>query len=142
MQRSWNGRNVDLALFTACISDFFKEKDFEVVNEEISTGYQILAEGPLYIKLLGYLTVTIEGSPDDFAVKIDRRREKTHHMFSPLLLNMFGGGYLFLQKLKSDEAWIKLTREFWEHVENTVLHLTNTAETPNKGNNLSCNLRT
>jgi lipopolysaccharide export system protein LptC len=47
---------------------------------------------------------------------------------------MFGGGYFLLQEVKSDEAWMKLEKEFWQYVENVVLHLTNTAKSSN--NNL------
>lgn len=129
MQRSWTKKNVDLALLTAHIGDFFKEKDFEAIKGEIPTGYQILAEDSPYFRIQGYVNVTIEGKPEDFTVKLDHCGKKgKHSWFSPFLLGMFGGGYLLLQQLKSKEAWTKLEKQFWKHVENVVLQLTNSAE--------------
>jgi len=131
MQRSWTGRNVDLALLTKFIADFFKEKDFEAIKGQTPTGYQILAEDSPYFRLQGYVSVTIEGRPEDFAIKLDLcTKKKKHFRLSPFLLSMFGYGYFHLQELKSDEALMKLEKEFWLHVENDVLHLTNTAEIP------------
>ena len=129
MQRNWTKKNVDLALLTARIGDFFKKKDFEAIKGEIPTGYQILAEDSPYFKIQGYVSVTIEGKPEDFTVKLDHcGNKKRHSRFSPFLLTILGGGYFISQRLKSEEAWIKLEREFWRHVENAVLHLTNSAE--------------
>ncbi len=129
MQRSWKDKNADLALLTTRIGDFFKKKDFEAIKGEISTGYQILAEDSQYFEILGHISVTIEGKSQDFTVKIEHcRNEKKRSWFSPFLLQMLGGGYLFIQEQKSDEAWIKLEKEFWRHVENVILQLTNSAE--------------
>jgi len=139
MQRSWKRRNVDLALLTTRIGDFFKERDFEAVKGQTPTGYQILAEGSPYFRLQGYVGVTIEGRPEDFAIKLDlcTKRNKRFRL-PPSLLSMFGGGYFLLQAMKSDEAWMKLEKEFWQHMENAVLHLTNTAE--NKKELSKCSL--
>ena len=129
MQRNWTKKNVDLALLTTRIGDFFKEKDFEAVKGEIATGCQILADDSPHFKIRGYVSVTIEGKPQDFTVKLEYcGNNKKRSWFSPFLLHMLGGGYFFLQQLKSEEAWIKLEKEFWRHVENVVLQLTNSAE--------------
>ena len=129
MQRNWMRKNVDLALLTARIGDFFKEKNFEAIKGEIPTGYQILAEDSPHFKIRGYVRVTIEGKPQDFTVKIDRGgNKKRRSWFPPFLLRMFGGGYRLLQEVKSEEAWTKLGKQFWRHVENVVLQLTNSAE--------------
>ena len=129
MQRNWTNKNVDLALLTARIGDFFKEKDFEAIKGETPTGYQILAEDSPYFKIQGYVSVTIEGKPENFTVKLDHYvKKKRHSWLSPFLLTMLGGGYLISRRLKSQEAWIKLKEEFWKHVENAVLRSTNSAE--------------
>lgn len=129
MQRNWTKKNVDLALLTTRIGNFFKEKDFEAIKGEIPTGYQILAEDSPYFKIHGYVSVTIEGKPQDFAVKLDHcGNNEKRSWFSHYLLRMFGGGYLLLQQLKSEEAWTKLEKQFWTHMENVVLQLTNSAE--------------
>jgi len=128
MQRKWNKKNVNLKLLTARIGDFFKEHRFEAIKGKTPTGYQILAEDSPTFKLLGYVSVTIEGNPDSFVVKLELCERKKRSRLSPFLLNMFGGGYFFLQELKSDDAWMKLEKVFWQHVENVILHLPNTVK--------------
>lgn len=128
MQRNWTEKNVDLALLATYIDNFFKEKGFETIREEVSTGCQILAEDSPNFKIQGYVNVTIEGKPQDFDVKLDHCGKKKHSSFSSLLLRMMGGGYLVLQEMKSEEAWTELEKQFWRHVENLVLRLSNSAE--------------
>ncbi len=129
MQRNWTKKNVDLTLLTARIADFFKEKDFEAVKGETSTGYQILGEDSPHFRIQGYVSVTIEGKPEDFTVTLEHCRDKKRSWYSPFLLTMLGGGYLMSRRLKSEEAWTKLEKELWKHVENAVLNTTNSAET-------------
>lgn len=132
MERSWKGTNVDLALLATRIGDFFKDKDFEAIKGKTPTGYQILAEDSPYFKLLGYASVTIEGDPKDFVVRLDLcGRERKHSLLPHFrILTMFGGGYFLLKELKSDEAWMKLRKEFGEYIEKVVSHLTNSAIHP------------
>lgn len=129
MQKKLKGKNVDLALLTTRIGDFFKAGDFEAIKGETPTGYQIFAEDSPHFKISGYASVTIEGTPDDFAVKLDLcKKERKHaspHSF--LLEAMFFGGYFLKRKLKSEEAWLKLEKEFWRYVENVVLRLGSSA---------------
>jgi hypothetical protein len=127
MKRSWDGKNVDLSLLTTYIGEFFKAKDFEAVKGEIPTGFQIFASGSPLFRMQGYICVTIEGNPNNFTVTIERSTEKKkgdtpRFMF---IEQMLFGGYLTLRKLKSDEAWLKLEKELWKYVENSVLKLTN-----------------
>jgi hypothetical protein len=130
MHKNWKEKNVDLALLTTRIGDFFKVNDFEAVKGTISTGYQIFAENSPYFKINGYVSVTIEGTPEDFTVNFElctdkKKRDLPHSIF---LESMFLGGYFILRRLKSEEAWLKLEKEFWRHVENAVLRLSNYAK--------------
>lgn len=132
MQKNWTGKNVDLTELTTRISGFFKEKDFEAIKGEIPTGHQILADDSPYFKINGYVNVTIKGKPNDFVVKLEHCRKDKHPRFvSIFLITMFGGGYFFSRQLKSQEAFMKLEKEFWKYVENAILHLTNSAESFN-----------
>jgi len=130
MQKNWIEKNVDLALLTTCIGDFFKARDFEAGKGQIPTGYQIFAEDSPFFKLEGYVSVSIEGKPEDFIVKVDLCHEQEKHVFRlpTFLVIMFTGGYFFLRKSKSDEAWMKLEKELWQHIENVVLRLTGSSE--------------
>lgn len=109
---------------------FFKERDFEVIGEKTPRNYQVLAKNSPSFRLLGFVDVTIEREPEDFVVKLELvEKRKRHGRWSAFLLSMFGGGYFLLEEAKSDEAWIKLEKEFWQYVENVVSHLTNTTKT-------------
>jgi len=132
MQRNWKGKNIDLELLAARIGDFFKVKNFEAVKGEIPTGHQIFAEGSPHFKINGYVSVTIEGKPEDFAVNLEQCTDKKKRDFphSIFLESMFIGGYFISRRLKSEEAWLKLEKEFWRHVENAVLQLSNSAKDP------------
>ncbi|MDI6690255.1 MAG: hypothetical protein QME50_00085 [Candidatus Bathyarchaeota archaeon] len=129
MRKSWRNRNVDLELLAKCIGDFFKEKDFEAVKGKIANGYQILADDSPHFKLDGYVNVTIEGRPSNFVISLDLCGGKeSGFKVSSWLMTMFGGGYFFLRKLKSQEDWVKFEKEFWRYVENSLPSLVNSAK--------------
>lgn len=131
MERKWYMKNVDLNLLTFRIGDFFKESNFEVIGEETSTNYQISAKNSPSYKLLGVVNVIIEGTPADFVIKLELSGKRKRFAGYSNLLSMFGGGRLILQEVESDEAWRRLTKQFWQYVENMVLYLTNTADSSN-----------
>jgi len=126
MQENWISKNVDLALLTTRIGSFFKTRDFEAIKGEIPSGYQIFASNSPHFKLEGYVSVSVVGQPGDFVVKLDLCNEHKKHSFRlpSLIETMFIGGYFSLRSLKSREAWMKLEKELWQHIENCVLHLT------------------
>jgi hypothetical protein len=130
MHKNWKEKNIDLGLLITRIGDFFKAKDFEAVKGEIPTGYQIFAQDSPYFKIIGYVSATVEGNPDDFTVDFELSEEKKKHSLphSIFLESMIFGGYLLSRKLKSEESWSKLEKEFWSHVENAVLQLSNSAK--------------
>jgi len=128
MEKRWVNRKVDLKLLTDRIGDFFKKWDFEAIKGEIATGYQIFAGNSPYFSMKKYVSVTIEGKPNDFIVKLEFCNDKKKRFFIPVLLStMFLGGYLLSKRLKTNENMIKLEKEFWRHVENAVLSLGNSA---------------
>jgi len=71
MEKRWTDKNTDLATLTDRIGDFFKERDFEAIKGEIPSGYSILAENSPKFRLDGYVSVAIEGKPDDLSVKLE-----------------------------------------------------------------------
>lgn len=129
MERKWSMKNVDLNLLTVKIGDFFKERNFEVLGEKTPTNYQVTADNSPYFKLLGFVSVIIEGKPDDFILKLELcEKKRRYSKYGSLLLGLLGGGYFVRREMESDEAWEKLEKEFWLFVENAVLQLANTAK--------------
>ena len=129
MQKNWTERNVDLTKLTAHLGGFFKEKDFEAVKGERPTGHQILATDSPYFKINGYVSVTIEGKPNNFVVNLELcSKDKSSPFIPNFLTSMLGGGYFILRQLKSTEVWMKFEKEFWKYVDNAVLCLTNSTK--------------
>lgn len=127
MQKRWANKNIDLVLLTTYIGNFFKERDFEAIKGETPNGYQILAENSPYFRLDGYVSVAIEGKPDDFTIKLELCREGKRSLAPLLLTTMFVGGYFLSKKLRSDEHWMRLEKEFWRHLDNFLLYLSNSS---------------
>lgn len=128
MEKRWTDENVDLVLLTTRIGNFFKERDFEAIKGETPTGYHIFAENSPGFKLVGYVSVSIEGKPNDFAVKLELCNEGKRRFLAPVLLTtMFLGGYFLTRRLKSEEDWMKLEKEFWKYLDNVILYLNNSS---------------
>ena len=126
MQKRWTNRNIDLALFATRIGEFFKEKDFEAIKGESSGGYQIFAENSPYFRLEGYVSLAIEGGPNDFSVTLELCKRQKKRSFAPILLTtMFLGGYFLSKRLRAEEDWMKFKKEFWTHLDNVVMSLGN-----------------
>jgi hypothetical protein len=121
MEKRWTGKNVDLALLTTGIGDFLKEKQFEAIKGETASGYHIFAQGSLDYRLGGYVTVTIEGKPDDFTVKLEFSKENEKRSLSTMwLTTMFLSGYFLKAKLRAEEDWTKFKKDFWTCLDNLV----------------------
>jgi len=127
MERRWIDQNVDSELLTNSIVDFLKTLDFEIVKEETKYGYATFANNSPYFPIDGYVFITIQGKPEDFIVKMELHKdEKRRSLFiSPLLLTMIGAGFLLSKRFRSEEAWSKLEKKFWRHLENILVQLTN-----------------
>jgi len=93
MQKNWKEKNVDLESLAVHIGNFFKVKDFEAVKGEIPTGYQIFAGDSPYFKINGYVSVTVEGKPNNFVVEFKLCTDKKGSRLpgSILLESMFIG---------------------------------------------------
>lgn len=126
MKKRWTNKNVDLALLTTHTGIFFKERDFEAIKGEKPTGFHIFAENSPRFRLDGYVSVTIEGKPNDFTVELELCNKRKKRTFIPILLTtMFLGGYFLSKRLRSEEDWMKLEKEFWKHLDNIMLYLNN-----------------
>jgi hypothetical protein len=127
MEKRWTNKSIDLTLLTNHIGSFFKERDFEAIKGKTATGYNILAEDSPHFRLDGYVSVIIEGKPEDFIVKFELCKDQRKRSLTPILLTtMFLGGYFLSKKLRAEEDWMKLEKEFWRHLDNAILYLNDT----------------
>lgn len=129
MEQRWEGKNVNLGLLVSHICSFLKHKDFEIIKGETQKGYQILAGDSPNFELIGYVDIAIEGKPNDFTIRLSLGGgEKKKTKISPFLSSMFGGGYFYLQQLRSNEAWMNLKKELQRYLHDILLRLTNSAK--------------
>lgn len=111
----------DLKEFMQKIADFFEFNKFEDITAiETGTGYEIVAGNSKKYKVRKDIMVSIEGQPEDFSVNLDLVEEEKGYSLPVMLTTMFGGGYLLLRSLKSDEDWMKFQAAFWNKIESIV----------------------
>ncbi|NIR86990.1 hypothetical protein GWO13_05215 [Candidatus Bathyarchaeota archaeon] len=128
MQRQWTGKNVNLALLSERVEDFFKDRGFSTEKDESAGEYTILWAPPRVRNIRDGMTVRIFGNPNDFVVEIIASERTRGSIRLGLLTKLFGGGYLVVRGLRAKEALEKLEREFWVYVEEKVAHLAGSAE--------------
>jgi len=128
MQRQWTGQNVNLALLSECVEDFFKDRGFSTEKDESAGEYKILWAPPRVRNIRDGMTVRIFGKPNDFVVEIIASERTRGSIRLGLLTKLFGGGYLVVRGLRAKEALEKLEREFWAYVEEKVVQLAGSAK--------------
>lgn len=127
MRKAYQNINVNLNLLTESISDFFKNKGFEVTIEKLKNGCQICAQNSIYYKIKEPISVFIYGKSHDFSVEL-REGKKNESFGYPIILTTFiGGGFLIREKFRSEEEKLRLGKDFWNYVNMAVNSLRNTA---------------
>jgi len=125
MQTQWIGKNADLDLLSKRIEGFFEDKGFKMKLEQSGDTYT----------LLGVLrrdderesiTVRVKGNSKDFLVEFLGKIGRFSILLSSFV-SILGGGALILGKLKSQDFYEKLERDFWSFAEETVEQLTGSA---------------
>ena len=130
MRVQWIGKNVDLALLSERIEDFFTRKGFEIRRDKRADGYGVVAILPRRSPrdLPRSVPLRILGNSNDFVVEFAGAEQAHSRMLRGSLSALIGGGGLFLRDLKSKEVLEKLEREFWAYMEYTVAQLTDSAK--------------
>lgn len=128
MQRQWVGNNVDLALLSRYVEDFFRVKGFKTRKDESAGKCTILWAPPRVGSMRGAMTVTIMGDSNDFVIELIASERTRRYIRLGSLTTLFGGGYFLLRGVRLREALEKLEKEFWVYVEEKVAHLAGSAE--------------
>jgi len=119
LQSRWVNRNVDLAGLSKRIEEFFKSKAFEVLVEGSKEEFRVMGVLRVGDRLRSSF-VSINGNPNDFIVGFSGDQRSRLSQFLTPLITMFGGGFLILERLQSQEFYDRLETEFWAVVENAV----------------------
>jgi hypothetical protein len=128
MQKTWLNTNINLDLLAEKIEEFFKKNDFDTITNKTNNGYSLQAKNSPNYLINGQISVTINGKPEEFSITIDLQRRESRVLSFPMLLtSFFGGGYLITQHFKSEESWIELKKDFWQHVNRIISYLSGLA---------------
>ncbi len=127
MQAQWVGKNVDLALLSQFVEDFFKSKGFKTAKDTSTEGYTVSGKPQRGGDILGRVIVRILGSSNDFSIEFLTSKHTRSAIRSGFMTTMFGGGILLLRGLKSQEALEKLENDFWIYIEEEMTHLIDSA---------------
>ena len=127
MGEQWVGKNVDLALLSERVEDFFNGKVFQTRKDVLADGYKISAS-PRSQEGLGGVVVYVRGKSSDFVVEFAGGKRGRFSAMLGSLVTMFGGGGLVLRSLKLQEAMDRLEREFWAYTEEAIAELTDSVK--------------
>jgi len=128
MQERWVGKNVVLGLLSERVEIFFRDKGFRVTKVWSAPEYTISAKPQQGVGIIGRVTVRILGDPNDFFIEFSTSGHSRSAVKLGFITTIFGGGSLVLRGLKSQEALEKLEKDFWVHVEEAIVHLTNSTD--------------
>jgi len=130
MQRAWTNRNVDLNAFKEKIHEFFEKNGFDVIVNEYKNTYHLLASGSPNYRINGQISVTLEGTPQDFSIRLEHERKSREKKYSlPITLAAsLGFGLLLREEYKSDEAFLDLRRDLWAFADRAVINLAGSAQ--------------
>ena len=123
MQRRWIKKNVDLALLSERIENFFRDKGFKIAKDWSASKYTVSAKPQQGVRILGRVIVRILGDSNDFLIEFSTSGHSRSAVKLGFLTTMFGGGSLILRGLKSQEALEKLEKDFWIYIEEAIARL-------------------
>ena len=128
MRDQWIGKNVDLALLSGCVENFFKVRGLKTVKEESAGKYEI-SVGPRNARdTRGGIYIRIFGDPNNFVIEFHGSERVRSSIRWGLMTTLFGGGPFLLRGLRLQEALEKIEREFWVYVEETIARLADSAK--------------
>lgn len=117
MESSYVGRKIDLSLLSEWVETFFAKRGFRAAKDAGIEGYHVVARPTHAHEIIGKITVSISGNPDDFTVKFFTGSQSDSFLKYGRLTSLLGGGILYLRGVKSKEAEERLERSFWVFVE-------------------------
>jgi hypothetical protein len=128
MHKEWRGLNVDLSNLTNEVIQFFESRKFNNVTAlRTEKGYEVIAGDSKHYKMESDVSVTIEGKADNFSINLTscsgnkKTAPSSNSMGLPLMLaSMFGAGYFLLKGFRSEEAMLKLERDFTQRIGSMV----------------------
>lgn len=128
MRDQWIGKNVDLALLSGCVENFFKVRGLKTVKEESAGKCKISVIPQNARDTRGGIYIRILGDPNNFVIEFYGSERVRSSIKWGLITTLFGGGPFLLRSLRLQEALEKIEREFWVYVEETIARLADSAK--------------
>ena len=131
MQSVWVNKNVSPKLLSEHTESFLKAKGFATNKRENDEQYRIIAAGRhkdgSYVKIYA----TIFRKKDKLIIELSAGEQGLLSKMNNLT-SFFGGGYITLQRMKSEEILDKLESEFFNYVDEVVLNLAGAVDSTKK----------
>lgn len=122
MEFRWVGKKIDFALLSEYIERFFRDRGFAVGKQEARDGFRV-SVGSSGVSVAGAASmaaVKVTGKPEDFTVEFEiSGRSRASRMFDSLAA-LIGGGGLTLRRLKSEDRFRELEKDFWAYMSESL----------------------
>jgi hypothetical protein len=117
MKRKWTGLSINLDELAQAIKEFFEARSFFVKNNREVENIKIEAIPKQGVhRILEPIMISISGKPEDFEICFLAGERSRSMARLGDLTKLFGGGWLFLRGVRSEEELGKLEREFWNYI--------------------------
>ena len=126
MKVQWIGKNVKLELLIEEIEVFLVNRGFKVSKEVSNSKTLFLAIKKINNNSL-ILSVTVEGTPDNFFVDIQPKSPSRSMVIFSQFLGILGLGAFVLRKIELQEIYNKLEMDFISYLDKIVSSLENSA---------------
>lgn len=116
----WQKMNLDLKKLSVLIEDFFKIRGFVVKAVKLNGAYKIIAIPRKVHQIIGNISVIIEGTADDFCVRLVPSSFSRVLIFLGSVFSFLGFGFLTSKGYKSEENFERLQKDFRKFVAEKV----------------------
>jgi hypothetical protein len=127
MQIQYIKKKINLELLAKSTETFFKEKGFKTNLEQSENNFTISCI-TCHDEKNKIVTVKITGKPDNFTIELANPTQRKLQLLHSAL-TLFGGGFLVLNELKSQEFYQKIEEEFLKFIDKSIEKLANSAAT-------------
>jgi len=128
----WLGNNIDLNLLSQAVKQFFTERQFETSLQKTQKGHKIEANTEKILNTQLTITVEIFGETNDFTIEFTAGKKRKGFLSPSMVFgyvaSVLGGGSFLLSEVNLRETLEKLEKKFWNHVDEQVAKLTNSAK--------------
>jgi len=133
MEKIWENCDIDPALLMSEIEKFFRKRCFkDIIKQQESNSYQIIATNSPCFQIYNCITITFEKKKNNIKVRFRSGIEGGYTSPPNMLTLMFAGGYFLKRFNKINVGLIRLEKEFWIYL-NSIISSADFKNSKNRG---------